>query len=386
MDAPVGVVGLGAIGSCALWRLAAQGTSALGFEQFYPGHPYGSSHGLTRLYRLLALEGSQYVPLGQLALQLWRQLEEENDATILTTTGGLNIGSPDSEVIRGTLESAQKFDLPHQLLTANEVRTKYPQHALTDAEVAVIDPAAGVLRPERGITAATQSAESREARIMRNVRVTAIEPDADGVTIRTEARSFRVGELVLSAGAWTQKLLSPPQFSHSVKRVVMSWFQPRGDAAKFTPEAFPVFIRDVPETGMGAWGVPAIDGPLVKIGPETYSDHEDDPDNIDRATYVTDTTYVSEYVERYLPGLDPQPVKVQPCMIAPSQDDHFILGRHESLPHVVLAAGLGGHGFKYATAIGEVAASLASGVGSPVPIGAFTPERLSYFPDRSLIG
>lgn len=379
MDAQVGVVGLGAIGSCALWRLAAQGTPALGFEQFYPGHPYGSSHGLTRLYRLIALEGPQYVPLGQLALRLWRELEEESDATILTTTGGLNIGSPDSEVIRGTLESAQKFDLPHQLLTADELRTRYPQHAVTGDEVAVIDPDAGVLRPERGIEAAAKSAASRDARVVRNVRVTGIEPDADGVTVHTEARSFRVGELVLSAGAWTHKLLPSPEFSHSVKRVVMSWFRPRGgDAAKFAPEQFPVFIRDVPGTDMGAWGVPAVDGPLVKVGPETYSDHDDDPDNIDRAIYIADTAHISEYVRRYLPGLDPRPIKVQPCVIAPSQDDHFILGRHESLPHVVLAAGLGGHGFKYATAIGEVAASLALGAGSPVPIGAFTPERLSY--------
>jgi sarcosine oxidase len=379
MDAPVGVVGLGAIGSCALWRVAAQETPVLGFEQFYPGHPYGSSHGLTRLYRLAALEGPQYVPLGQLALRLWRQLEAENDAEILAAMGGLNIGSPDSEVIRGTLESVQKFDLPHELLTADELRTRYPQHAITDAEVAVIDPAAGVLRPERGINAAVQSAERQNARVVRNVRVTGIEPDADGVTVHTEARSFRVGELVLATGAWTQKLLPSPEFSHHVKRVVMSWFRPReGDAASFAPDAFPVFVRDVPDTGMGAWGVPAIDGPLVKIGPETYADHEDDPDNIDRAIYAADTAGVSEYVKRYLPGLDPRPVKVQPCMIAPSQDDHFILGRHESLPHVVLAAGLGGHGFKYATAIGDVASSLALGAGSPVPIGGFTPDRLTY--------
>jgi sarcosine oxidase len=193
VDAPVGVVGLGAMGSCALWRLAAAGTAALGFEQFYPGHPYGSSHGLTRLYRLAALEGPQYVPLGQLALQLWRQLEQESGATILTATGGLMIGDPDSEVVRGTLESAEKYDLAREVLTADELRTRFPQHAITDAEIAVLDPAAGVLRPERAIQAAVQRAASQNARVMRNVRITAIDPDADGVTIRTETRSFRVG-------------------------------------------------------------------------------------------------------------------------------------------------------------------------------------------------
>ena len=379
MDSDVAVVGLGAMGSSALWRLAARGVTALGFEQFHPGHPYGSSHGLTRLYRLAALEGPQYVPLGQLALGLWRQLEKESGATLLTTTGGLMIGHPETEVVRGTLESAQQHDLPHEILTADELRRRFPQHVVADSEIAVTDPAAGVLRSERAITAAVQRAAAAGARVLPNVRVTAIEPDADGVTIHTEARSFRVGELVLTAGAWTEKLLTGPEFRHHVRRVIMTWFEPyAGSASQFTPEAFPIFVRDEPDGG--AWGMPAIDGPLVKIGPETDPDHEDDPDDIDRAIYATDTTRARKYVAKYLPGLRPEPVKVQPCMIAPSDDDHFILGRHSRLPHTVLVAGLGGHGYKYSAALGEIAACLAAGTPSPVPVEMFSPERFSSNP------
>jgi sarcosine oxidase len=379
VDSEVAVVGLGAMGAHALWRLAARGVPALGFEQFCPGHPYGSSHGLSRLFRLAALEGPQYVPLGQLALELWRQLEQESGTTLLTTTGGLMIGPPGSETVRGTLASAQAHDLPHEVLTAADLRRRFPQHVISGSEVAVLDPAAGVLRPERAIRAAADRAVAAGARILRHVRVTGIEPGTSGVTVHTPQRSFRVGDVVVTAGAWTRTLLSAPRFGHRVQRVVMSWFEPRDDAAaQFTPSAFPVFVREVPEGG--AWGAPAIDGPLVKIGPETSSGQDDDPDDIDRATYASDTAGVCRYVERYLPGLWPQPVKVQPCVIAPSPDEHFVIGCGEGLPHVIVAAGLGGHGFKYATAIGEVAASLATGEPSPVPVGAFSPSRLERPP------
>jgi sarcosine oxidase len=285
------------------------------------------------------------------------------------------IGHPDSEVVRGTLQSAKEHGLPYEVLTAGELRRRFPQHTVADSDVAVTDPAAGVLRPERAIVAAMHKARSGGAQVLENVRVIAIEPHADGVTVHTAARSFRVGELILSAGAWAGRLLPPPEFHHRVRRSVMIWFEPcEGWASQFAPEKFPIFVRDIPNSG--AWGVPAIDGPLVKIGPKNHPRIETDPETIDRATYAADAAPASEYVERYLPGLNPVPVKLQPCIVAPSRDDHFILGRHHDLPHVVLAAGLGGRGFKYAAAIGEVVASLATGEPSPVPVGVFSPERL----------
>jgi sarcosine oxidase len=376
VDADFGVVGLGAMGSAALWRLAVRDVSVLGLEQFRPGHPFGSSHGLSRIYRLAALEGPQYVPLGRLAVDLWRQLERDSGTMLLTTTGGLMIGPPDCDAVAGTLRSARQHDLPHEILTAGELRRRFPQHVISDdSDMAVLDPAAGVLRPESGITAAVRRAESGGARVVRNVRVTGIEPDADGVTVHTGARPFRFGEVVLATGAWTAKLLSGPGLRHHVRRVVMSWFEPRaGMAPQFSPGAFPIFVRSVPEGG--TWGVPAIDGSLVKVGPEAYPERDDDPDDIDRAVYPQDTSGVSAFVARYLPGLDPEPVKVQPCMIAESQDGHFILGRPEGLPHIVLAVGMCGHGFKYASAVGEIAASLATDTPPAVPVEPFSPDRL----------
>jgi sarcosine oxidase len=376
VDADIGVVGLGAAGSSTLWRLSHRRLSVLGFEQFVPGHPYGSSHGLSRLFRLAALEGPRYVPLGQLARKLWRQLEQETGTEVLTVTGGLMIGHPESGVVAGTLESAKQHDLPYGVLEASELRQRFPQHReIADSDVAVIDPAAGVLRPERALVAAVSYAKAKGAQVLENVRVEAAEPDADGVTVHTVVRSFRVGKLILAVGAWIDRLLPESEFHHRTRRSVIRWFQPlEGCAADFSPDRFPIFVRDIP--GSGAWGVPAIDGGLVKVAPTAYPRIETDPDALDRGIYAADAVPGRKYVERYLAGLDPTPVKMEPCMVARSLDDDLILGWHPTLSHVIMAAGLGGLGFKYSVAIGEVCASLATGEASPVPISAFSPERL----------
>src|SRR5919204_591518 len=75
MARKVAVVGLGVMGACTLWRLAARGVPAVGFERFQPGHDRGASHGETRIIRTAYYEGPEYVPLAQEAFGLWHELE-----------------------------------------------------------------------------------------------------------------------------------------------------------------------------------------------------------------------------------------------------------------------------------------------------------------------
>ena len=66
LDADVAVVGLGSMGSMALWQLARRGVKAIGFEQFEPGHDRGSGHGESRIIRSRYAEGPQYEALRSL--------------------------------------------------------------------------------------------------------------------------------------------------------------------------------------------------------------------------------------------------------------------------------------------------------------------------------
>src|SRR5476649_2946244 len=89
------VLGLGAMGSAALYQLAKRGVRALGIDQFSPPHDRGSSHGDSRITRLAIGEGERYTPLATRSHEIWREIERElgGGAQLLTQTGGLIISS-----------------------------------------------------------------------------------------------------------------------------------------------------------------------------------------------------------------------------------------------------------------------------------------------------
>src|SRR6478752_6546358 len=120
------VIGLGGMGSAALFHLATRGARVLGVDQFVPPHDRGSSHGLSRIIRLAYWEHPAYVPLVRRAYQLWRELEITSGIPLLTVTGSLDIGAPDGRLYSGSLQSAIRHGLPHEDLSAAEVVDRFP--------------------------------------------------------------------------------------------------------------------------------------------------------------------------------------------------------------------------------------------------------------------
>jgi sarcosine oxidase len=159
LTADVAVIGVGAMGSASLWQLAERGVSAIGFEQFHPGHNKGSSHGESRIFRTAYLEGPGYVPLSQRAVALWRRLQEASDVPLMTQNGALMLGQRDSSVITATMRSINAYGLPHELLTEDELRSRYPGHRVDPGEIAIHENDAGFIRPEAAIRAAVARAE-----------------------------------------------------------------------------------------------------------------------------------------------------------------------------------------------------------------------------------
>ncbi|MDT7659815.1 MAG: sarcosine oxidase, partial [Pseudonocardiales bacterium] len=159
LDAEVGVIGVGTIGSLLSWQLARRGVRALGFERHAPGHDNGAVGGETRLFRLAYAEGAQYAGLLRQALAHWRELEAESGAALLVQCGGLAIGDPRRDYIGGLLASSRTSGVPVEVLDSDAARQRYPQHLLRDGEVAVLDRQAGFLRCEPAVIAAAAAAE-----------------------------------------------------------------------------------------------------------------------------------------------------------------------------------------------------------------------------------
>ena len=373
-DAEIAVVGLGAMGSHALWRLAARGKDVIGFEQFRTGHNLGSSHGLTRLFRTLCLEHPGLVPLARRSLALWRELEEESNSSIVRLTGGLMIGHPESKTVRGVLEAASAHGQPVRTLSADELREQYPQHAgISDDEVAVLDPEAGVARAEAAVIAATTAAAKAGAQVVEQVAVHGIELVDGGVVIRTPVRDFRVRQAIVTPGPWLYQLF--PQLPMQPTRTPLTWFRARQNPAAFDLARFPVFIRELSD-GNRLWGHGSDVDHDVKIGPEDDPNYRlVDPNTVDRYIKQADYAYVSQLISRVLPGLDPLPSATTTCMITRSPDMQFIVGRPGDDPRLLVGGADSGHAFKHASGLGEALAQMACGEQPFTDLSFMNPTR-----------
>src|SRR5438552_14129283 len=110
------VLGLGAMGSATAYHAARRGQRVLGLDAHERGHTRGSSHGRSRMIREAYYEAPEYVPLVRRAYALWRGLEAESGRSLLTITGGLYFGPPESGLVDGVLRSAREHDLAHDFL------------------------------------------------------------------------------------------------------------------------------------------------------------------------------------------------------------------------------------------------------------------------------
>lgn len=368
----VGIVGVGTMGSMAMWRLAQRGANVVGFEQFGAGHDRGAAGGESRLFRTAYLEGAQYVPLLRAAWEGWRELERETGVELLTRTGGLTIGRVDTPAAAGVLASIKEFGLEHEVLDAETARARYPQHRLSADEAMILDEQAGFIRPEIAVGAAIRRAEALGAEFVRGVRVDSVEPTSRGAAIRAGGRTHEVDVALVTAGPWAAEILEPLQDRLTVKRLVLTWF-PAKDVAAFAPARFPIFTRQW--NGADVYGAPSVDGHMVKVTLHGAYGTVDDPDSMDRDVSPEQLGEISRAVAELLPDLVPEPVRISAYMDAFTDDGHAIIGRPNEAPGVLALSGFSGHGFKLAPVVGEVAADLASGKEPDYDVGHLRADR-----------
>ncbi|MGD9018318.1 MAG: FAD-dependent oxidoreductase, partial [Desulfobacterales bacterium] len=107
--------------------LARRGFKVMGIDKYRPPHDKGSHHGASRSIRRAYLEGTSYVPMALRSWELWRKLEKDSGQELLVKTGNLTIGPPESPAVAGFITSAQAYEIPHEYLTAIEIRKRWPQ-------------------------------------------------------------------------------------------------------------------------------------------------------------------------------------------------------------------------------------------------------------------
>lgn len=351
------VVGLGAMGSSTSYHLARRGARVLGLEQFAPGHTLGSSHGDSRIIRELYFENSLYVPLVQRAYELWAQLGDESGTELMRQTGGLMIGLPSSELVRGALGSGETYGIPSPLLTSDAIRDRFPAFNLLPDHVAVWDERAGYLRPEACTEAHAMLARRSGATLRYEEPMLRWEPDGDGVRVTTTRGEYRAARLALCAGAWTKTVLAELELPLSVERQVMVWFEAPAPAGLYSEGKLPIFMSEHAD-GRLVYGFPCLER-----GVKAAIHHEgrlfDSPESVDREVLPADIESLRESLGRILPELSTAAVRESAtCLYTDTPDGHFLIDLHPQHPQLLLSTPCSGHGFKFASAIGELQAEL----------------------------
>jgi sarcosine oxidase len=259
------VVGLGAFGSAALWRLAERGVAVAGVERYGIGHNLGSTHGVTRLFRVACQEHPGLPAIARKSLELWTALGEQAGEPLVLQTGCLSAGAPGSTPVRGTLAAAAAGRVPVTEVSPAELARRQPQYAgLGPGQVGVWDPGGGVCFPERAVHAQVRAARRLGADVYPDTAALSISPGPDGITVATAMAEFRAAQVIVAAGAWLGKLV--PGLSLAPRRTPQYRFRPKDPASgDFSLARFPAFIWKRPD-GDRLWGHGSGDGFGVKVG------------------------------------------------------------------------------------------------------------------------
>ncbi|SDN98636.1 sarcosine oxidase, monomeric form [Klenkia soli] len=378
------VVGVGSMGGATCRTLAGRGMRVLGLETFTPGHDQGSAHGGTRIIRQSYFEDPAYVPLLRRAYAGFRELEEESGRSLVRTCGGIYIGDPSSPTFAGSRAAAVEHGLAHEVLTAVEVRERFPTMDPADDAMAVYEAEAGYVRPEETVVAQAEVAarSGADLRFGERVRSWSVTPGG-GVEVVTDQGRYGADRLVVTPGAWAPQLLGSLRLPLRVERMVFHWFTPDTGAVPLVAwdqDRHPVYVEQT-HGNEQIYGFPMTDGPsggfklgFFRVGTPT------DPDAVDRVVREEENDAVLARARQLSPHLGRPVVQAKTCLYTITPDEHFVVGRHPEHEQVSIGCGFSGHGFKFVPVMGEILADLAQHGTTPHPIGLFDPTRAALRP------
>jgi sarcosine oxidase len=365
------VIGCGGMGSATVYELARRGLRVLGLEQFPLVHNRGSSHGRSRVIRTAYYEQPAYVPILRHAWQRWYDLEQLLGRHLLTECGCLSIGPSGGELITGVLQAARYHSLVVQKVDRAELQRRYP-FQVPDGYEGVHETHAGFLMVEDCVRAYLDAAMSFGANLQADETVARWTHDGKRFQVETNRGRYECPKLVITAGAWATKLLAGIGVPLTVMRQVMNWFQPK-EPMHFRRDRFPVFLYETAENAF--YGLPMIDQLGVKISRHYGEPELPSPDAMNWETGTADEAAVRPFLDRYLPNEFAGCSYQQACMYTLTPDRHFVIDRHPKNPDLIFAGGFSGHGFKFASVVGEILADLTLTGSTLQPIELFRANR-----------
>lgn len=375
----VAVVGLGVMGSAALYALARAGVDVLGFDPLVPGDPRGSSHGSCRIYRRFNFESDAYTALSDRAFNAWADLQTASGVQVLLPSPLLEAGPAGCSLVAASRKAAANVQALSGPTKGSEINARYPAFRLPDDWDVVMQDSGGILLADKAVALFRAAAAGRIIPL-----AATITPRSSGILITTSdgARFEATQSVIVAAGPWIAEL-EPRLKNHlSVTRQPVGWFTPARPGLVGTSD-FPLFILDGPH-GM-VYGFPDFEARGVKaalhnhgprVGPEAWGPPPTD----------AELAPVSRTLEELIPGAFGPITDREVCLYTNTKDgdadgsaaEEFIIDRLPEDRRIILASPCSGHGFKFASAIGRDLAKLAVDLDSDAD-KAFRLGRFSAF-------
>jgi len=349
------VIGVGGMGSSAVYNLAKRGKKVLGIEKFDIPHSEGSSHGVNRIIRLAYYEDSSYVPLLRRAYEMWSEIETIAGEQLLFKIGSIDTAPSGHEVFEGSLKSCLEHDIPHEVLNHHQINERFPGYEMPPGQMGLYQRDGGFVLSERSIVAYVNAAVAEGATIHARESVAKWEPEGDGVRVFTDRSEYTADRLVITAGAWASGMIPSLEELAVPERQVLAWLQPE-EPSLFTPDVFPVFNAYFEEGRY--YGFPVFGIPGFKIGRYHHLEEVADPDHVEREVTQEDEDILRAAAARYFPKANGTIMTLKTCLFTNTPDEHFIIDTVPGYPQVAIAAGFSGHGFKFASVVGEILGDL----------------------------
>jgi sarcosine oxidase len=371
------VIGLGAMGSAALDQLARRGARVLGLERFGIPHDQGSSGGDTRLIRKAYFEHPDYVPLLERAYTNWVDLEARSGEQVLYRTGAVYIGRPECELVAGSLASAKLHGLRCDALSNEAVAKRWTPLRVPEGCRALHEDDGGFVLAAKSIRLFCESALRYGADVRAAEAVVDWRETATGVEVVTTAARYHAARLIVTAGSWAAGLLPRLPTALAVTRQALFWVWPKEPDA-FGLDTFTCWAAQLDGYEGLFYGFPMlparIGGQLgLKIAHHTRG--EATRPGAQRPVDVAEFDVVRAALGGvFAADLGPV-VATKACLYTSSLDGHFIVDRYPDSDRVTIACGFSGHGFKFASVIGEALADISVEGRTDLPIGFLGLQR-----------
>ena len=235
------------------------------------------------------------------------------------------------------------------------------------------------MTPERSILLFAQQALANGAVIRTKEKVLEWARKNGTITVKTDKGTYQTKKLIITAGPWAGELIPNLAPKLKVTRQALAWVQPK-KWERFELNTFPCW--NIMHKGHDFYGFPvlpvgAFGGPLgLKLALHYPGGDVTDPNRVNRNTKEADENVLIQFLNEFIPDGYKHTLEMKTCLYTNTPDENFIV---DYLPHfdkdVAIAAGFSGHGFKFASVIGEIMANLAVEGASPLPIDFLNAKR-----------